>query len=230
MEKDSKTSFVVSSGDIVRGDTCHKYYVCCRSGTYEPHAEKRLSRVQGTKKIGSRCPAFLNIKRNQINGSVKVEYSLDHLGHQLEIKHLNISSQERERIAADLSLNIPKQQVLEDVRETFDGDLHRVHLLTKKDLKNIERSYNLQGNVKRHSDDFQSLELWIEEAKQYSDNPVVFYDNPHDKQNFMLILMNDYQKYMLKKFGVNVVCIDSTHGTNAYKFQLTTLLIVDDNK
>ena len=41
--------------------------------------------------------------------------------------------------------------------------------------------------------------------------------------------MNYYQKYVIKKLGVNVFCIDSTYGTNAYKFQLTILLIVDDN-
>ena len=33
---------------------------------------------------------------------------------------------------------------------------------------------------------------------------------------------------MLKQFGHNIICIDGTHGTNAYDFTLTTLMVVDD--
>ena len=29
-------------------------------------------------------------------------------------------------------------------------------------------------------------------------------------------------------FGANVICIDSTHGTNAYNFKLVTMMVVDD--
>ncbi|XP_074604241.1 uncharacterized protein LOC141857650 [Brevipalpus obovatus] len=229
LERETTSSFIAASGDIVRGDTRHKYYTCCRSGSYTSQAEKRKSRSKGSKKIGSRCPAFLNLKTSQLDGTVKIEYSLSHVGHELELKHLNLPPADRERIAADLALHIPKQRVIEEVRETFEGDLQRIHLLKSQDLKNIERSYNLQGNIKRHSNDFQSLDLWIEELRASPENPVILYENPHDKQNFMLALMNNYQRYMLKAFGKNVVCIDSTHGCNAYKFQLTTLMTVDDN-
>lgn len=33
---------------------------------------------------------------------------------------------------------------------------------------------------------------------------------------------------MLGKFGSDIICIDSTHGTNIYDFHLTTLLVVDE--
>ena len=34
---------------------------------------------------------------------------------------------------------------------------------------------------------------------------------------------------MLKKFAEGkVVCVDATHGTNAYDFKLITLLVVDE--
>ena len=33
---------------------------------------------------------------------------------------------------------------------------------------------------------------------------------------------------MLKQFGSNAICIDSTHGSNAYHFNLTSIVIVDD--
>lgn len=33
---------------------------------------------------------------------------------------------------------------------------------------------------------------------------------------------------MLKKFGGNVICMDSTHGTNAYQFLLISIMVLDD--
>ena len=33
---------------------------------------------------------------------------------------------------------------------------------------------------------------------------------------------------MLKKFGGNVSCMDSTHGTNAYQFLLISIMVLDD--
>ncbi|GFU60028.1 c2H2-type domain-containing protein [Trichonephila clavipes] len=33
---------------------------------------------------------------------------------------------------------------------------------------------------------------------------------------------------MLKKFRGEIVCVDSTHGTNSYNFKLITVLVVDD--
>ena len=47
-------------------------------------------------------------------------------------------------------------------------------------------------------------------------------------EDFCLILMNRSQLLMLKKFGSNIISIDSTHGLNQYDFELTTLMIVDE--
>ena len=33
---------------------------------------------------------------------------------------------------------------------------------------------------------------------------------------------------MLRQFGMNTICIDSTHGTNQYDLKLITLLVIDD--
>nr|XP_042912137.1 uncharacterized protein LOC122272463 [Parasteatoda tepidariorum] len=40
--------------------------------------------------------------------------------------------------------------------------------------------------------------------------------------------MTEAQREMLTKYAPECICIDSTHGTNAYDFQLTTLLVLDD--
>ena len=31
----------------------------------------------------------------------------------------------------------------------------------------------------------------------------------------------------MKQYGNNVICMDATHGTNMYDFQLITVLVID---
>ncbi|XP_049946597.1 uncharacterized protein LOC126440333 [Schistocerca serialis cubense] len=40
--------------------------------------------------------------------------------------------------------------------------------------------------------------------------------------------MNNAQCEILKKYGSDSICIDGTHGTNGYRFELITLLVLDD--
>lgn len=49
-----------------------------------------------------------------------------------------------------------------------------------------------------------------------------------DKKDFFLAIMTNSQAEMMKQCGTDVIAVDSTHGTNAYDFQLTTLLVLDN--
>ncbi len=42
--------------------------------------------------------------------------------------------------------------------------------------------------------------------------------------DFIIVLQTPVQAEMLKKFGGKVVCVDATHGTNAYEFKLITYI------
>lgn len=46
--------------------------------------------------------------------------------------------------------------------------------------------------------------------------------------DFALIIMNQGQMEMLENYGNDCLCIDETHGLNAYHFNLTTVLVLDD--
>jgi hypothetical protein len=49
-----------------------------------------------------------------------------------------------------MALKIPFTQILDEVRDSIHGsELERIHLLTKKDLYNIEKSFNLQSTTVR---------------------------------------------------------------------------------
>ena len=43
-----------------------------------------------------------------------------------------------------------------------------------------------------------------------------------------MIIQSPFQRHMLQKFGTKGTFCDSTHGTNAYDFLLTTCFVVDE--
>ncbi|GFQ75527.1 MULE domain-containing protein [Trichonephila clavata] len=49
-------------------------------------------------------------------------------------------------------------------------------------------------------------------------------------EDFLLVIMNASQKDMLKFYGNDTICLDFTHGINAYGFDLATLLVLDDKR
>ena len=110
----------------------------------------------------------------------------------------------------------------------IDGTKKRIHLATPKDIRNIENSFGLGINGRRHDDDSTSVKLWIDEMKlQETTNPVLLHE--HTEHDFILVLQTKFQAEMLANFASQkVVCVDDTHGTNAYGFTLTTLMVVDE--
>lgn len=114
--------------------------------------------------------------------------------------------------------------------------LERIHLLNRKDLFNIENSFNLSSTAVRHPNDAVSVESWVNQMQQEGD--CVLYYKPQGKiddeqqelkfEDFVLIIMTSAQCEFLIKYGSDVVCIDGTHGLNNYNFEMNTLLVLDE--
>lgn len=112
--------------------------------------------------------------------------------------------------------------------------------LEKRDIWNIRLDFQLHKGW-QHTNDFISVKLWVEKVQGLNEkNPVLYYKEQSQEKinysankvqedgNIMLVIANDFQLNILEKFGNDIVCIDSTHGTNIYDFHLTTLLVVDE--
>ena len=82
-----------------------------------------------------------------------------HYGHTTSLGHLRILESDRINIAGQLA-----QGILDRIRDSLGKEFHRIHLLTRKDIANIERTYGLKG-AQRHKDDATSVCIWIEEMK-----------------------------------------------------------------
>ena len=160
-----------------------------------------------------------------------------HYGHECSLGHPRLQTSEREAIAGKLFQGVPSQHILDTIRSEVGSKFDRIHLTTRKDITNIERSFGLHGN-KRHDDDATSVMLWVEEMRKTgTKSPVLVYKrqgekitgcNLHEK-DFVLGIQTPLQAEMLKTFGNNsIICIDATHGTNGYDFELITVMVVDE--
>jgi len=74
--------------------------------------------------------------------------------------------------------------------------LERTHLLTKKDLYNIEPSYNLNNEAVLHKNDALSVETWVQTVRSDDKFPLVYYK----LQNKIEILFSNLKK---RRFCVN---------------------------
>uniref|UniRef100_A0A6P7GNR7 Uncharacterized protein LOC114344641 n=1 Tax=Diabrotica virgifera virgifera TaxID=50390 RepID=A0A6P7GNR7_DIAVI len=214
------------------------HFTCNRSGMFKPACIKRKRHIKliGSNKINSYCPASLKLIVQEDN-TCNLTLIETHVGHQMELGHVNLRKEDRTKIAQRIATKVPFSEILNEVRESVtESDVYRRHLVTRKDLHNIEKGFNLSSFAIRHPNDAISVESWINEMKQ-KQNCILFYkpqgaildEEPQLKANdFVLIIMTPAQKEFLLKFGSDVICMDGTHGLNSYNFELTTLLVLDN--
>ena len=67
---------------------------------------------------------------------------------------------------------------------------------------------------------YNPILIYIEQGRSQPDN----LDNLAD-DDFLLCIQTEFQRDMLKAFGYDTVCIDTTHSTNIYHFNLTYIIL-----
>lgn len=232
VEVETKANFIRQRTPDVSKDGIVTQYCCNRSGHFKSRSRNiRHPKLKGSVKINGFCPA--GIKVVEKNGVCDVLFTYTHVGHQQKLGHLYISKHDKESLAQKIAASIPFESILNEVRDSIAGNqLNRIHLLTKKDLFNIEQSYNLNGKTIKDKNDAISVESWVDQLGE----SVLFYKaqdtqspmHPNLKtEDFFLIIMTEGQKEMLEKYGMDCICIDGTHGLNGYGFELHTLLVID---
>ncbi len=187
--------------------------------------------------MGGQCTAHIKAIVCQHNGQVEVKYCSTHHNHEVKLTYLRIPSQIRVQIASKLLQGISMDRIMDDIRDTIFSKINRQHLISKQDLHNIKTQFNIEGIVK-HKNDLMSVSAWVEELKKMDYNSVLAFKNQGEdyhehitsttKDDFLLCLQTEFQRDMLKNFGSNAICMDSTHGTNSYDFHLTSILVVDE--
>ncbi|GFW76917.1 uncharacterized protein TNCV_2030221 [Trichonephila clavipes] len=123
-----------------------------------------------------------------------------------DIGHVSLTDFERQHIATKIASKIPFDEIRDSVT---DSKLERIHLLTKKDLYNIENCFNIGSNAIKLKDDGTSVDAWVNEIESKKDSCILFYKpqgvtsamHPELKSDdFVLMIMNDAQSELAERW------------------------------
>lgn len=135
-----------------------------------------------------------------------------------------------------LILGVNETRIIRDIRGVVvnDGKEERHHLVTRHDVNNVKIDIGSNVSTRRTiiSSDELSVKLWVK-AMEHENIILCFKEqnSEHEVLNFndfFLAFMFPIQLKMLSEFGGDRICIDSTHGTTGYDFELVTVMVVDE--
>ncbi|XP_044746710.1 uncharacterized protein LOC123308201 [Coccinella septempunctata] len=223
--------YAFQRGQKIKDDE-YIYYNCNRSNTrgYDSKSNQRCSKAGGSIKISGLCPSRICAKIT--NSGVTVNYIETHAGHDDELRAKHLSKDQQEMLAEKLCAGVTKERILEDARILEEGKLTRMNLLTRGDLAYIIRKFNI--NKQRDTDDMTATALKVGEMNSQEENTVFLFkqigENYPELRNedFALAFMNKIMEKKLRKYS-KIICIDGTHGTNIRNWELTTVLVKDEN-
>ena len=92
--------------------------------------------------------------------------------------------------------------------------------------------------IKWHKDDAISVSVMIQELKEEPFDPILVYKPQGMKEpqypmvpedTFLLAIQTEFQMELYRRHASTILCIDSTHGTNQYRFKLIACVVPDDH-
>ena len=153
---------------------------------------------------------------------VSVTVISTHIGHKEDLRACHLNKDEKDEIAKKLASGVPVQRILHDIRDSYTNNVEKIHLTLRQDLHNIIYKYNI--NNKKSTSDYINTESLIHEMG----DSVLFYKPQDiisekygliDKKDFILIVMNEYQKHLLVRYVI-------TFSLNCFKILRFLILIV----
>jgi len=233
-------------GTLKNSDKHYTLY-CHRSGKCRTDVTK-VKKKKGSCRVGVICPSRMSIT-NQSDGKVLVKYIAKH-NHKTtfdQAKYMRIPEHIKEEIRWKLGMKIKPDKILDDVRNIFNdretrndipqSALKVYHLLEKKTILAMRRKM-VMAEESRHADDATSVKFKVEAMKKEIYNPILAYkpfgvDDTQNyptlkKEDFFLAIMTRNQEDMYHKMAPTILCLDSTHNTNEYKYKLITALVPDE--
>lgn len=101
-----------------------------------------------------------------------------HYGHTTnELQYLDIPINKKMEIASKMFQGVTFDNILDDIRDNIDTNLNQEDLVTRVDLHNLKRRYNLvlqDGQL--HKNDSTSVDIWVEQMKEQEENYPVIYE------------------------------------------------------
>nr|BAN21368.1 unkown protein [Riptortus pedestris] len=157
IETETKARFVRKSHYKLQNGSSRTKFSCHRSGFFKPQGKNvRRLKSLGSNKINAICPAkIISIVNSE--GRVEVSFFSKHNGHAMELERIGLTKAERAQIAEKIAQKIPFKEILNNLKNSTDSELKRLHLLTKKDLRNIKKEFNIKNSVPYSYDNIESF-------------------------------------------------------------------------
>lgn len=212
-------------------------FTCHRSGNYVSKANARKSKLMGSKKVNGLCPAEIKLHVTK-TGTLNVLFTETHIGHSIgteeESSHIfYISKKDRCRITSKIRSDIPLSGKLNEASEVKNLDSDKLHPMNNENLQGNLFSRNFQINTNRFTFDDVEIENFVDRNSA----SILYYkiEGAYDpdfsfinEDDAVLIFMNAKQEDKLKKFGGDVIALDTTNGSNEQNLILQILLVVDE--
>ncbi len=108
--------------------------------------------------------------------------------------------------------------------------------MSRQDIANV-RTKVKDLTVIRNREDAVSVDMLVKELEKESYNPVLLYKKQHEsnpnypmlsEESFILAMQTEFQKDCYQQHATKILCVDATHGTNAYGFKLVTVMVADE--
>lgn len=120
VESETTSQYIKSRGEKKTKNVNKTYYSCNRSGYYVSKARTRKAlKKQGSRKINGRCPASMNVTVNP-DTTYDVRFVKTHVGHNFDIKHLDLSEKDRKLIVQKLESGLTKKDIIKQLRLAVD--------------------------------------------------------------------------------------------------------------
>nr|CAD7586243.1 unnamed protein product [Timema genevievae] len=152
---------------------------CHRQGTYIDSVgeqRKRQIKRQGSNKIGSACPSYIEMTED--GNSIYVVYYKGHYGHNCTFGRLPLAKEDRIRIAGLIESGVSLPHILTKIREDATEDnFGRLQLTNRRDLRNIRRQFSL-GKERNHIID-ESLDI-----KEHQAGDVLLYNESQQVSDY----------------------------------------------
>lgn len=191
------------------------FFKCHRDGKYKPKGKNiRKLKSLGTNKIGSHCPARMDVlvEGNEVN----VLYIKTHVGHDLEPKRLTLKKIDKEYLTEQLRIPDTNYDDILSVVKTLDSN-SRLHHLTKTDLiklksslKETSRNDNNQNIKVAENDD--KLNYTIEINDVFNDDFVSLF-NGQNEENMSPILSSE-NEILSKSDKKNLISVNTSPNSD----------------
>ncbi|GFW84570.1 hypothetical protein TNCV_457511 [Trichonephila clavipes] len=102
-------------------------------------------KIAGSIKINGNCPSKMKLYED-IESKLTVEFTKTHVRQGIDLGRMKITREEKEGIAKKLENKIPVETILDDIRNSINQKLERIHLITQQVIKNIREEYNISSD------------------------------------------------------------------------------------